>query len=71
MIIGVGSKSGGVGSSFIALELAHGLAVKGYKTLLLTTDYINGVQHRCLPVEKRRKDIFLEKSIFIPKEIII
>ena len=69
MIIGVGSKSGGVGSSFIASQLSHALALKRCKTLLLTTDYINGVQYSCLSEERRRKDIFLEKSIFTNEKI--
>lgn len=44
MIIGVSSKAGGVGTSLIALTLAHGLASKSKKVLFLSTDINNGVQ---------------------------
>lgn len=43
MIIGVISKAGGVGTSLVSLILAHGLALKNKKVLLLSTDICNGI----------------------------
>lgn len=51
MIIGISSKAGGVGTSLVSLIIAHGLALKNKKILLLSTDICNGI------------NCFIEKNI--------
>lgn len=43
MIIGISSKAGGVGTSLVSLILAHGLALRNKRILLLSTDICNGI----------------------------
>ena len=43
MIIGISSKAGGVGTSLVSLILAHGLALRNKRILLLSADICNGI----------------------------
>ncbi len=51
---------GGIGKTFITTQLGHGLALKGYKVLLLTSDSQNNIFHYTAFKTKKRNPLFSE-----------
>lgn len=49
------ANKGGIGKTFTTVQLGHGLALKGYKVLLLTSDSQNNILHYTLSKERLSK----------------
>lgn len=56
-IINIKSITGGVGKTFFASSIGTGLAVAGYKVLILTTDPNNNLLDMLLPVEETKDEM--------------
>lgn len=56
-VINIKSITGGVGKTFFASSIGTGLAVAGYKVLILTTDPNNNLLDMLLPVEETKDEI--------------
>lgn len=56
-VINIKSITGGVGKTFFASSIGTGLAVAGYKVLILTTDPNNNLLDMLLPVEETKDEM--------------
>ena len=68
-IINIKSITGGVGKTFFASSIGTGLAVAGYKVLILTTDPNNNLLDMLLPVEEKETEDQVIYYSFDDKEI--
>ncbi len=67
MIVSVGGGKGGTGKSFISINIASALAMKGHKVLLVDADVESPIDHMLLSIRREKiLDVFGFEPVIVP-----